>query len=38
MGQDKKPETRIVIDINKNGIRRETTYPKKPKKAPRKDK
>jgi hypothetical protein len=36
LSEDKKiPATRIVVDINKNGIRRETTYPKKPKKARR---
>lgn len=38
MSENKKPETRIVIDVNKNGIRRETTYPQKPKKAPREKK
>ena len=38
MSEDKKPETRIVIDVNKNGIRRETTYPQKPSKGSRKDK
>ncbi len=35
---DKKPDTKIVIDVNKNGIRRETTYPKKPSKGSRRDK
>jgi hypothetical protein len=36
--EKKKPETRTVIDKNKHGIRRETTYPQKPSKPYRRDK
>lgn len=35
---EKPVEKRIVVDVNKNGIRRETTYPQKPSKGSRRPK
>lgn len=35
MANEKPVVKRIVVDKNKNGIRRETTYPQKPSKGSR---
>lgn len=38
MANEKPVVKRIVVDKNKNGIRRETTYPQKPSKGSRRPK